>query len=143
MVHRQPEGDVAAAIMSKNRKLIMSQLRHQLCKIIGHRALGLLTVIIAESRFARPPIATHVRADHAEAGCRQAGCNPVPSGRCPGMTMDKEERRTVTTTPHTKLHVPEVDHLVAESLEHWSPPAGAAWFPEVERAFDCIGPITK
>jgi hypothetical protein len=32
--------------------------------------------------------------------------------------MDKEERRTVATTPHTKLHVPEVDHLVAESLEH-------------------------
>jgi len=57
--------------------------------------------------------------------------------------MDKEERRTVATTPHTKLHVPEVDHLVAESLEHGHLQPTQPGSPEVERAFDCIGPITK
>jgi hypothetical protein len=68
----------------------------------------------------------------------------VPGGRCPGMTMDKKERRTVATTPHTKLHVPKVDHLVGKSLEHGHlQPTNHLRFPEVERAFDCIGSITK
>jgi hypothetical protein len=52
VIHGQPEGDVASSIMSNDRKLIMLKLHHQCGKIIGNSALGLLTVIIAESGFA-------------------------------------------------------------------------------------------
>jgi hypothetical protein len=117
---------VAPAIMSNDCKLIMLELHHQCCKIISHRALSLLAVIITDPRSTGLSIATHIRADNGIAGRSQARRDPVPGCRGPGMAMNKKERRTDTTEPHPKLHVPEIDHLVSEAFEQWSPPASTA-----------------
>jgi hypothetical protein len=117
---------VAPAIMSNDRELIMFELRHECRKIIGHSALGLLAMIITDPRCTGLSIATHIRADNGITGRSQAWRDPVPGCRRPGMAMNKKEWRTVATEPHTKLHVPEIDHLVSEAFEQWSPPASAA-----------------
>jgi hypothetical protein len=52
MIHGQSEGHIASPIMSNDRELIMLQARHEFREIIRYSPLGLLAMIIPESRLA-------------------------------------------------------------------------------------------
>ena len=123
IVHRQTEGNMAASIMSGDRELIKAQTRHQVGKIIGDRTFRLLAMIISDDRLARPPIATHVRADHGKTGADQLRCDPIARWLRSSDGHGSGVGRPCASKSYAQLHIPEIDHFVGKSLEPWSPPA--------------------
>ena len=54
----------------------------------------------------------------SSAGRRQSGCDAMPCRPRAGMAVDQQHGRTVTTKPHPQPSLAEIDHFVAEALEH-------------------------
>ena len=104
--------------MSDDGEDVMAQCGHHLDEVARHGPLRLLTMIGKNLRLARAPVAAHVRADNAETGGSQPGCDPVPGRAGAGMAVDQQDRRTGTAVSHPEPHIAAVDHLVGETIEH-------------------------
>src|SRR5215217_1611786 len=118
MVEGHPKNHIAAAVVACRGEAFVAEDAHQLDQPVGYRPLRLLVVVGSHLRFARPAIPGHVGTDDTVAGCCQPGRDAMPGRARPGMTVDQQHRRTVTTKPHPQPGLAEIDHFVAEALEH-------------------------
>src|SRR5215203_6183530 len=106
MVEGHPKNHIAAAVVACRGEAFVAEDGHQLDQLVGYRRL---------SRLAVPG---HVGTYDTVAGRCQSGRDAMPCRPRPGMTVDQQHRRTVTTKPHPQPALAEIDHFVAEALEH-------------------------
>src|SRR5215212_11875626 len=118
MVEGHPKNHIAPAVVTCRGEAFVAEDAHQLNQLVGYRSLRLLVVIGSHLRFARLAIPGHVGTDDTVAGRCQSGRDAMPCRSRPGMTVDQKHRRTATTKPHPQPGLTEIDHFVAEALEH-------------------------
>src|SRR5215207_11072520 len=118
MVEGHPKNHIAAAVVARRGEAFVAEDGHLLDQLVGYRPLRLLAVVDSHLRFARLAVPRHVGTDDTVAGRCQSGRDAMPCRPRPGMTVDQQHGRTVTTKPHPQPGLAEIDHFVAEALEH-------------------------
>ena len=127
VVQRQPLDDVATPVMTDSTEALVSQARHELDQVLGHRSLAGLRVVGQIGGCRRLAIAAQVRAHDPVAGGRYGGSDPVPSRVRPGMSVDQQDCRTGPAVPDTEPNPPDVKMFGLEAVKH------AATLPALRR----------
>jgi hypothetical protein len=86
VVQREPQGDVGAAVVPRDREALVAQRAHQGDHVPRHRPLGGLRVIGARRRRGRLAVAAEVGADDRVVAGEQRG-DAVPGGVRAGVAV--------------------------------------------------------
>lgn len=117
VVHRETEGDQGTAVVTHDREPVVAEAAHELGDVGGHPPCGGLRVAGLIGRQCRSPVAAQVGADDGvRAG--EDGRDTEPGGVCPRVPVQEHDRRPVAAVAHAQPHVPDVDIVRGEVVEH-------------------------
>lgn len=118
VIEGQPLDDVTATVVSDSMEALMSQQRHELNPVLGHRPLAGLRVVRQVGGRRGLAVAPKVRAHDPIAGAREGGSDPVPGGVRPGMAMDQQNRGAAPAVPNAEPDLADVDVVGQEIVKH-------------------------
>lgn len=127
MVHRQPEGRVAAAVVPDEVEPLVPEPTHESQDVGRHRALRRLGVVGPGRGRRRAAVPAQVGHDDRAPPLGEQRRDPVPGGAGARVAVEQHDRRPLPAVTDVDARLADLDVVDGESFEHVRRSAGQAF----------------